>query len=162
MTQDLAIKAVILTLPSLLVSLDREASENNEPTAHGLLNFMKCYMFVACVYLLSDVLPRLSCISLIFKKQDVNLLLMQHCLKSNVDSIKQYKDAPGPNLGKLDDVLANELRDFDNTSTDRHKAVFKSSIHVKHIEAIISPDADNLDTFCVFDPQVSIIFRTAS
>ena len=37
----------------LLVSLDREASENVEPTAHGLFKFMKCYKFVATAHLLS-------------------------------------------------------------------------------------------------------------
>ena len=36
-----AIKAVVRTLPSLLVSLDREASESGEPTALGLYKFMK-------------------------------------------------------------------------------------------------------------------------
>ena len=59
-------KALIRTLPSLFISLDREASENNEPTAHGLLKFMKTYKFVACAYLLSDVLPHLSRLSKIF------------------------------------------------------------------------------------------------
>ena len=60
LSHDNAIKAVIRCLPSLLVSLDREASENGEPTAHGLFKFMKCYKFVASLYLLSDVLPHLS------------------------------------------------------------------------------------------------------
>ena len=40
LSHDLAIKAVIRTYPSILVSLDREASERGEPTAHGLLKFM--------------------------------------------------------------------------------------------------------------------------
>ena len=56
LSHNMAIKALIRTLPSLFISLDREASENNEQTAHGLLKFMKTYKFVACAYLLSDVL----------------------------------------------------------------------------------------------------------
>ena len=40
LSHDMAIKALIRTLPSLFISLDHEASENNEPTAHGLLKFM--------------------------------------------------------------------------------------------------------------------------
>ena len=66
---DVAIKAVICTLPSLFVSLDCEVSKNNEPTAHRLLKFMKGYKFVACAYLFSDVLPRLSCLFRIFKNR---------------------------------------------------------------------------------------------
>ena len=72
----MAIKAVVRILSSLLISLDREASENSEPTAHGLLKFIKCYKFIACAYLLSDVLPHLSRLSRIFRKQDVDLSLV--------------------------------------------------------------------------------------
>ena len=60
--------AIIETFPSLLVSLDREASENAVPTAHGLLKFMKCYKVIASTYTLSDVLPHLSRLSKIFQK----------------------------------------------------------------------------------------------
>ena len=34
-----AIKAIVRTLPSLLISLDREAAERGDPTANGLLKF---------------------------------------------------------------------------------------------------------------------------
>ena len=76
LSHDMAIKAVVRILSSLLISLDREASENSEPTAHGLLKFIKCYKFIACAYLLSDVLPHLSRLSRIFRKQDVDLSLV--------------------------------------------------------------------------------------
>ena len=76
-----AIKAVVRTLPSLLVSLDREASENGEPTAVGLYKFMKSYKSVASVYLLSDILPHLGRLSRIFQKENVDLSLIQPCLK---------------------------------------------------------------------------------
>lgn len=42
LSHDNAIKALIRTLPSILVSLEREAAENGEATAHSLFNFMKC------------------------------------------------------------------------------------------------------------------------
>ena len=159
LSHDMAIKAVLRTLPSLLVNLDREASENDEPTAHGLLKFMKGYKFVACAYLLSDVLPHLSRLSRIFQKQDVDLSLVQFCLKTTVDSIKQYETSPGPNLSKLDQVLSTDLKDFNITPTDAQKQEFKSSIQVKYIQAIVTqlenrfPDVGNLDAFSILDPQ---------
>ena len=60
LSHDNAIKALIRSLPSISVRLDREASENGEPTAQGLYKFMKCYKFVATAYLLSDVLLDVS------------------------------------------------------------------------------------------------------
>ena len=87
LSHDMAIEAMLCTLPSLLVSLDREASENDEPTAHGLLKFMKGYKFAACAYLLLDVLPHLSRLSKIFQKQNVDLspvLKQQSILSSSM------------------------------------------------------------------------------
>ena len=159
LSHDMAIKAVIRTLPSLLVSLDREASENGEPTAHGLLKFMKGYKFVACAYLLSDVLPHLSRLSRIFQKQNVDLSLVRPCLKTAIDSIKQYEISQGPNLSRLDEVLSTDLKDFNITSTEAQKQEFKSSIQEKYIQAIVTqlqnrfPDVDYLDAFSIFDPQ---------
>ena len=46
-SHDNATKAIVCSLPSILISLDRKASENGEPTAYGLYKFMKCYKFVA-------------------------------------------------------------------------------------------------------------------
>ena len=66
LSHDNAIKALIRSLP-ILISLDREASENGEPTAHGLYKFMKYYKFEATAFLLSDVLPHLSHLSKIFQ-----------------------------------------------------------------------------------------------
>ena len=98
---------MVRTLPSLLVSLDRESSENGEPTAVGLYKFMKSYKFVASVYLLSDILPHLGRLSCIFQKENVDLSLIQPYLKSTIDAIKKYEDDPGPNLSKLDEVQQN-------------------------------------------------------
>lgn len=87
LSQDNAIKALIRTLPSILVSLEWEASENGEPTAHGLYKFMRCYKFKAKAYLLSDVLPHLNRLSQIFQKENVDLSLIKPCLKTTIDAI---------------------------------------------------------------------------
>ena len=107
LSHDNAIKALVHCLPSILVTV---ASENGEPTAHGLLNFMKTYKFVACLYLLSDVLPHLCRLSRIFQKEDVDLSLIQPCLKTTIDAIKEYLHCPGPNLSKDDHALETDFK----------------------------------------------------
>ena len=147
LSHDNAIKALVRCLPSILVSLDREASENGEPTAHGLFKFMKCYKFVACLYLLSDVLPHLSRLSRIFQKEDIDFFLVQPCL------IKEYMHCPGPNLSKVDDVLVTDLKDFQIIVSDSQKDAFKSNI-----QAIIDqlynrfPHVELIDALSIFDP----------
>ena len=155
LSHDNAIKAVIRTLPSLLVSLSREASENGEPTAHGLYKFMKSYKFIACAYLLSDILPHLSHLSRIFQKENVDLSLIQPYLKSTIDAISKYKHTDGPNLGKVDYVLAN----FVIAPTSAEKQAFKSRIQVIYVQAIIDklndrfPHVELIHAFSLFDPH---------
>ena len=108
LSYDMAIKAVIHTYSSVLVSLECEVSEHGEPTAHGLTKFMKCYKFIFSIYVLSDILPHLSRIWGIFRKQTVALPLIQPCLKDTLDWVKQYKEMSGPNLRKLDEVISSE------------------------------------------------------
>jgi len=159
LSHDNAIKALIRTLPSILVSLDHEASENGEATAHGLFNFMKCYKFIACTYFLSDVLPHRSWLSRIFQKQNVDLTLIQPCSRTTVDAIKLHKDSPGPNLRKLDDVLATDLKDFQITPIDAQKEQLKSTVQLKYIEALTAglenrfPELVELSAFSIFDPS---------
>ena len=120
---------------------------------------MKCYKFVACVYLLSDVLPHLSRLSRIFQREDVDLSLIQPCLKTTIDSIKEYVHSPGPNLSKIDHVLATDLKDFQIVATDSQKEAFKSSIQAVYIQAIVDqlhnrfPHVELLDAFSIFDPH---------
>ena len=56
------------TLPSLLTTLEREVAEKNDAVALGLVRAVKSYSFVATLYLLSDVLPHLSSLSLVFQR----------------------------------------------------------------------------------------------
>ena len=154
-----SIKAVIRTLPSLYVSLDREASERSEPTAHGLLKFIKSYEFIACAYLLADVLPHINRLSLIFQRQNIDLTLIQPCLQATIASINQHKDTPGPYLATVDQVITSELKGFDIRLTDAMKQDFKANVQHKYIQAIVDglqarfPDTAELEAFSLFDPQ---------
>lgn len=124
LSHDNAIKALICTLPSILV-------ENGEPIAHGLYRFMKCYKFIATPYLLSDVLPYLSRLSRISQKENVNLSLIQSCLKTTIDVINTYKDTAGPNLCKIEQVLCTDLKDCDIEATSIQKeALCAQQLHM--------------------------------
>ena len=61
--------AVLCIFPSLIMSLDREASECGEPTAAGLLKFVKTPFFIATAHFLHKILPRVSWLSLLFQKK---------------------------------------------------------------------------------------------
>ena len=90
---------------------------------------------VCTVYLLSDVLPHLSRLSRIFQRGDVDLSLIQPCLKTTIDTISKYKETAGPNLSRNDQVLATDLRDFDITATYTQREAFLASIQAEYIKS---------------------------
>ena len=67
LSHDKAVTAICRTLPSLLTTLEREVAERDNAVARGLVRAIKLYKFVAMLYLLSDVLPHLSTLSLVFQ-----------------------------------------------------------------------------------------------
>nr|XP_006811414.1 PREDICTED: zinc finger protein 862-like [Saccoglossus kowalevskii] len=62
-----AVDAMRRVLPSVITSLERHAEERGDATAHGLSMFVKKYDFIASIHMLSDVLPHLTRLSLIFQ-----------------------------------------------------------------------------------------------
>ena len=73
LSHEAAISSILRTMPSLIASLEREAGERKEPTAVGLVKFMKTYYFIACCRLLSKILPHINRPSLLFQREDVDL-----------------------------------------------------------------------------------------
>ena len=88
-----AIRALIRTLPSLITSLEREATERDEPTAVGLVRVVKTYYFVASCYLLSLILPHINRLSLLFQAKSVDLSLLRPMLTATIEATKGYRSA---------------------------------------------------------------------
>ena len=63
LSHDRAVNAVRVCLPAILTSLEYEASEKCDAQAQGLAIFMQIYEFVACLMMMSDILPVLSIVS---------------------------------------------------------------------------------------------------
>ena len=124
-----AIKAIVQTLPSLLISLDKEAAERGDPTTNGLLKFAKTYNFVACTLLLADILPLLNRLSLLFQNQCVDLTLIQPCIEATKESIQQYTDNPGPHMTTIESVIsASDLKEFNISITELANKQFKTQV----------------------------------
>ena len=99
------IAAIIRTLPSLIISLSREASERGEPTAAGLLKFVKTQIFIATAHHLHKVFPRISRLSLLFKTEDVDFTMAKPCLDATVTAVTTHKT---DELKEVDDTIRSE------------------------------------------------------
>ena len=153
-----ACQALRRILPSVIVSLDREASERGEPVAAGLSKMIIKYKFVASLYLLCDILPHLNRLSCMFQSADIDLSLVQPHVLATVTKLKQLRENPGNYLKALDHELSTSLKDWDFNASDEAKASFKSSIQIPYVDALIDNinnrfgDAGLISAFSIFDP----------
>ena len=89
--------AIRHTLPSLMATIESEVAEKDDAVAHGLLHAIKTYDFVATTYLLCDVLPHLTSLSLLFQK-DVDLSVIQPQVAATISALKSLRTQPSPHL----------------------------------------------------------------
>lgn len=68
-SHDQAITAIRKSLPSIITSLQREATERNDAQALGLSKFICTYQFVASVYMMSDITYPITPVQAFSKKE---------------------------------------------------------------------------------------------
>ncbi|XP_006824225.1 zinc finger protein 862-like [Saccoglossus kowalevskii] len=155
-----AIDAIRKTLPAVITSLEREAEERGDATAHGLSIFLKQYNFVAAVHMLSDILPHLTRLSLIFQKKNVDLSIIEPVLHSTIVTLQQMKDNPGAHMQAVDGRLTGDLAIHDINVSDNMKDSFITNVYHKYIDGLIVnlrerfPDVHLLQAFSIFDPSL--------
>ena len=91
---------------------------------------MKSYNFIASVYHLSDVLSKLTALSLIFQR-DVDLTIIQPQVNATVSSLKLLLNHPGPYMQCLDATLTQLSGSFNLTTTEK-QASFKTNIYLQN------------------------------
>ena len=140
LSHDQAVTAIRRTLPSLLTTLEKEVAEKNDAVARGLVHAVKSYNFVATLYLLSDVLPHLSSLNLVFQRESVDLCIVEPQVAATIATLKHLRNQAGPYLGQLDEQLIKLATDFGLKVTDSMRHEFQIRIREKYIDKLI----DNL------------------
>lgn len=158
LSHNAAVQTLRRTLPAVVASLEREATERGEPVALGLAKMVKHYDFVASLYLFSDILPHICRLSLVFQQEEVDLAVVRPQVKTTLTCIAAYKDSPTPSLSKLDDDLDSSLQGLGITVTPEKKVNFQTHIQKKYVKSLEEhlqnrfPDMELLDAFCIFNP----------
>ena len=146
---------LIKILPSVIVSLSREAEERGDALALGLHKVVQQYN----LYMMTDVLPIVSRLSRILQASSIDLCQLHQLVESTLLSLRLLLVSPGPQLVKLDSDLEGSLSQFAiNVNADMKKQ-FQDKIHKPFIEALLNhikerlPDTGIFTAFSVFDPK---------
>ena len=159
----MAINAIKRSLPSLLCSLEREASEQSDPTAMGLTKLCKTYMFIATLLFMSDILSHVTKISLLFQRENIDYSQVQQLVVTCIEAIKELATSPGPAMLTIDTVIKClvEQHHIEITGiSDSNRQIFDTNTRQKYCLALEDhlqrrfPDLPIIHSFQVFDPTL--------
>ncbi|XP_070546128.1 uncharacterized protein C17orf113-like [Ptychodera flava] len=84
-----AVKAIKCNWPALIMELDEDP--RNNPTADGILRQIKQFSVVALTHTLSDVLPVMERLNLVFQREDVNLSVVKPVVSATIASLAELR-----------------------------------------------------------------------
>ena len=108
---------------------------------------------MGCCYLLNKVLPHISCLSLIFQQEDIDLSLIKPALESTLASIEEVRTF------QFEEVYSTVENILQISVSESEKQQFRERVQYKFIDAVIDqindrlPDCDELSAFSLLDPQ---------
>ena len=86
---------------------------------------------VATIYLLSDVLPHLSTLSVVFQRENVDIRIMEPQKNATMASVTHLHNHSRPYLLQLDKALDKISTEFSLCATDAMKQEFQQNIQEK-------------------------------
>ncbi|KAL5022022.1 hypothetical protein ScPMuIL_001177 [Solemya velum] len=161
LSHDKACDTLRQILPSVIVSLEREAQEKGDSLALGLAKNVQTLQFVATLYTMCDILPQLSILSKCFQESSLELTDIQDHIKMTLDILDARLSSPGKHYRQIVETVAtlenNHFRisrqgiyDFDT---------FKQKVHDKFLLHLCQnirdrfPDMGVITAFSCLDPS---------
>ena len=92
-----AVKAVKNIYPALTLELEEETNRNRLTAAGNLYKKCKMFSFVAMTYMLSDIIPLMEKLNLVFQKETVNLAMIKPVVESTKASLQNLLQTRGLN-----------------------------------------------------------------
>ena len=124
-------------LPAVITSLEREAEERGEPVAIGLSRVVQQYKFIATLYMMCDVLPKVSRLSCIFQFSTIDMSTLDTRVSTTVESLKLLNNQAGEFSRKLDSDLLSSLSSSSILYSPEVKLRFQSEIQKPFVEALV-------------------------
>ncbi|KAK6182012.1 hypothetical protein SNE40_009783 [Patella caerulea] len=152
-----AVSSVFANIPAILQTL-RELQK--DPTAFGLLKKMNNCKFIGTIYILHDVLPKLSLLSRVFQKGVINYADILPSYQYTLDSLLEIRNNKAPiskfmeDLNSTLNVLELTLSEYDSTYmylvnlTEQYTSALSENI-VKRLGSALPV----LSSFAIFNPN---------
>ena len=123
LARERCVRAVRLSLPALVVTFENIYEECGDAEAYGIAKLLSTYKFVACLFMLCDVLHTVAKLQGSLQSKELDLAFVPSLVKSTTDRLTELKDKPLSSTWFKDhtSVFSNET-----ALGDRHISVSSS------------------------------------
>ena len=163
LARERCVRAVRKSLPALILTFEQIYSENGDAEAYGLAKIMCTYKFVACLYMLCDVLHLVAQLHGSLQSKEVDLASVPVMLDSTVDRLKELKESPASSTWFKDHEAVfldpQQLGDRNLVVTEAAKQDFLKKVYRPYIQSVIDhissrlKSSDVFSAFSLFDPR---------
>ena len=158
LARERCVRAVRRSLPALIRTFDEIYEENGDAEAYGLAKLLRKYKFVACLYMLCDVLHTLAKLQGSLQAKQLNLATVPVMVENTISRLKELKEDPKTSTWFKDHTdVFKELMGDEEISEDEGR--FNTTVYRPYIQGIIDHISSRLDSkgvfsaFSLFDPR---------
>lgn len=135
-----ALEAVFHTWGSLVTYFEQEKQSESGGAAKGIHSQLTQFEFVAVTYLLMDIMPILTKLSLSFQKKNIDIAVVQPLIQSTISQLEYLTENDGPYMTMLNSAVTENHLEIKNhiISMTKNKATHFKSIRAEFIQQVIS------------------------
>ena len=164
LARERCVQAVRRTLPSLALTFQQIYDDRGDAEAYGLAKLICTYKFVACLYMLCDVLHTIAKLQSALQAKSLDLASVPCMVETTISRLQELKDNPSTSTWFIehDNVFSdpNQLGDYNIVPTEAEKGQFMARIFKPYIQSVIDNITKRLESselyscFSIFDPKL--------
>lgn len=135
-----ALEAIFHTWASLVTYFEQEKQAEKGGVAKGIHSQITQFEFVGVTYLLMDIMPILTKLSLSFQKQDIDIALVQPLIQSTISQLEYLEQNDGPHMQLFHSALAENILDLRDHSipVSKNKQTHLNNVRSEFIQKIVA------------------------
>lgn len=162
LARERCIRGVRRVLPALIQTFEEVYAESGDAEAYGLSKLLCTYKFVACLYMLCDVLHTVAKLQGSLQTKDLDLSVIPSMVESTLERLRELKDNPVSSTWFKDHSLVfsspDHLGNLNVTVTESDRDSFIKSTYRPYLQSVIDHissrmlSSDKVSAFSLFDP----------
>ncbi len=163
LARERCVRAVRQVLPALVKTLKEIHAESGDAEVYGLSVLLCTYKFVACLYMLCDVLHTVAKLQGGLQSKDLDLSVVPVMVQTTTGRLRELKDNPSSSTWFKDHSLVfsdpAQLGELDIEITEFDKETFIQTVYKPYIQSVIDHitsrmrSSDVFSAYSIFNPR---------